>query len=87
MDLSDSVESVGHIQCYCPVLQLPRIAIHHGICRELMFSVRKYSTKLNDTTEPRWHFPPALSREAHAEWRLYKILEYMGLHVILPPGE
>ena len=24
--------------------------------------------------------------EAHAEWGLYKILEYMGLHEILPPG-
>ena len=40
----DSVESVGHIQCYCPALQLPRIAIHHGIWRELMFSIRKSST-------------------------------------------
>jgi len=30
-DPPDTVESVGHIQCYCPVLQLPRIAIHHGI--------------------------------------------------------
>jgi len=28
----------------------------------------------------------ALSPEAHAEWGLYKILEYMGLHEILPPG-
>jgi len=27
----DTVESVGHIQCYCPAVQLPRIAIHHGI--------------------------------------------------------
>jgi len=27
----DTVESVGHIQCYCLALQLPRIAIHHGI--------------------------------------------------------
>jgi len=27
-----------------------------------------------------------LSPEAHAEWGLYKILEYMGLHEILPPG-
>ena len=36
--------------------------------------------------EPRWHFPSALSPEAHAEWGLYKILEYMGLHEILPPG-
>jgi len=33
-----------------------------------------------------WHFPSALSPEAHAEWGLYKILEYMGLHEILPPG-
>ena len=26
------------------------------------------------------------SPEAHAEWGLYKILEYLGLHEILPPG-
>jgi len=51
-----------------------------------MFSIRKSSTELNDAAEPRWHPPSALSSEAHAEWGLYKILEYMGLHVILPPG-
>jgi len=85
-DPPDSVESVGHIQCYCPALQLPRIAIHHGIWRELMFSIRKSSTELNEALEPRWLFPSALSPEAHAEWGLYKILEYMGLHVIPPPG-
>jgi len=83
---SDSVESVGHIQCYCPAPQLPRIAIHHGISRELIFSIRKSSTELNDASEPRWHFPSAQSSEAHAEWGLYKILEYMGLHEIIPPG-
>ena len=66
--------------------QLPRIAIHHGIWRELMFSIRKSSTELNNASEPRWHFPSALSPEAHAELGLYKILEYMGLHEILPPG-
>jgi len=82
----DSVESVGHIQCYCPGVQIPRIAIHHGIWRELMFSIQKSSTELNDASEPRWHFPSSLSTEAHAEWGLYKILEYMGLHEILPPG-
>jgi len=87
MDPPDSAKSVGHIQYYCPVLQLPRIAIHHGIWRELIFSIRKSSTKLNDTMEPRWHFPSALSPEAHAEWGLCKILKYMELHVILPPGE
>jgi len=52
-----------------------------------MFSIRKSSTKLNDTMEPQWHFPSALSPEAHAELGLYKILEYMGLHEILPLGE
>ena len=52
-----------------------------------MFSVRKSSTKLNNKMEPRWHFPSALSLEAHVEWGLYTILEYMGLHVILPLGE
>ena len=51
-----------------------------------MFSIRKSSTELNDASEIRWHFPSALSPEAHAEWGLYKILEYMGLHEILPPG-
>jgi len=82
----DTVESVGHIQCYCPALQLPRIAIHHGIWRELMFSIRKSSTELNKASELRWQFPSALSPEAHAEWGLYKILEHMGLHEILPSG-
>ena len=51
-----------------------------------MFSIRKSSTELNDASKPRWHFSSALSPEAHAEWGLYKILEYMGLHEILPPG-
>ena len=51
-----------------------------------MFSIQKSSTELNDASEPRWHFPTALSPEVHAEWGLYRILEYMGLHEILPPG-
>jgi len=32
------------------------------------------------------NFSSALSPEAHAEWGLYKILEHMELHEILPPG-
>ena len=62
------------------------IAIHHGIWRELMFSIQKLSTELNDVSEPREHFPSALSPQSHVEWGLYTILEYMGLHEILPPG-
>ena len=52
-----------------------------------MLSIRKSSTELNEASEPRWHFPLALSPEAHAEWGLYKILKHMGLYEILPPGE
>ena len=78
IDPPDTVESVGHIQCYCPALQLPRIGIHHGIWRELMFSIRKASTELNDASEPRWHFPSALSPEAHAEWGLS--IQDSGIH-------
>jgi len=51
-----------------------------------MFSIRKSSTELNNALEPRWHFPSAPSPEVHAEWGLYKILEHMGLHEILPQG-
>ena len=86
MEAPNSVDSVGHIQCYCPALQLPRIAIQHGIGRELLFLIRKCSTQLDDKKEPTWHFPSALSPEAHAEWGLYKILEYMGLHEKPPMG-
>ena len=52
-----------------------------------MFSIRKSSTELNDEKEPRLNFSSALSPEAHVEWGLYKILEFMGLHEILPAGQ
>ena len=51
-----------------------------------MFSIRKSSTELNDVSEPQWFLPSALSPEVHAEWGLYKILEYKGFYEILPPG-
>jgi len=54
--------------------------------RELMFSIQKSSTELNDALEPQWHFPSALSPEAHAEWGLYKILESTRLREIFTPG-
>jgi len=50
MGAPDSVESVGHIQCYCPALQKPHIAINHRIWSELMFSIRKSSTEMVDAS-------------------------------------
>jgi len=53
-DPPDSIERVRHMKFYCPALQRPQIAIHHGIWRKLMFSIRKSATGLNDEMEPRW---------------------------------
>jgi len=52
MDPPDSIASAGHIQCYCPALQLPHIAIHHGRWMELILSIQKSSIGLNDAKEP-----------------------------------
>jgi len=48
----DSIASARHIQCYCPALQLPHIAIHHGRWMQLIFSIQKSSIGLNDAKEP-----------------------------------
>jgi len=52
-----------------------------------MFSIRKSSTELNEKKELKWYFPSALSPEAHEEWGMTKILEFMGLHEVLPLGQ
>ena len=36
-------ECLGHIQGYCKPLQKPRIAVHHGILRDLIRHIRKQS--------------------------------------------
>jgi len=41
-------ESLGHIQARCPVLTNPRIAVHHGIWRELLTVISQNSTETHD---------------------------------------
>jgi hypothetical protein len=43
-DVTPWLESLGHIQARCPVLRKPRIAVHHGIWRELLTVSRTHTT-------------------------------------------
>ena len=72
MEAPDSVESVKHIQCYYPALQLPHIAIHHGIWKALILC----SSKLNNENESRWQLCLDSSMECYAvskstPWLIY----------------
>jgi len=40
------LESLGHIQARCPALQRPRIAVHHGIWRELLTAISRNSVEI-----------------------------------------
>jgi len=41
-------ECLGHIQGYCKALQKPRIAVHHGIWRDLIRHIGKQSLEEHD---------------------------------------
>ena len=51
-------ESLGHAQCHCPALQRPRIAVHHGIWRELHVAISQWSKeKPQNDDNLEWGFP------------------------------
>ena len=60
-------ESIGHIQARCPALRKPRIAVHHGIWRELLTAISRNSLKEQDDGEKKWFFPLAVSKATHVE--------------------
>ena len=72
-------ESLGHIQARCPALQKPRIAVHHGIWRELLVSISRNSTEAHDSGERKWYFPSAVSETTHIEWTVRQILVHLDL--------
>ena len=72
-------ESLGHIQARCPALQKPRIAVHHGIWRELLVSISRNSTEAHESGERKWYFPSAVSEVTHIEWTVRQILVHLGL--------
>jgi hypothetical protein len=79
-NISDQTENLGHIQCWCPALERPRIAAHHCIWRELISLIQKYSTKkTEDKSTAAWSFPTANEQgAAHKEWTVKDILAHIG---------
>ena len=72
-------ESLGHIQARCPVLTNPRIAVHHGIWRELLTVISQNSTETHDEGGEKWFFPSAVSEASHIEWTVRQILVHLDL--------
>jgi len=50
------LESLGHIQARCPALRKPRIAVHHGIWRELLTAISMNSLETHDDGERKGTF-------------------------------
>jgi len=67
------------IQGYCKALQKPRIAVHHGIWRDLIRHIGKQSLEEHEDESRIWTFPISVSAVKHEEWELTKILTRMGL--------
>jgi len=72
-------ESLGHIQARCPVLRKPRIAVHHGIWRELLTAIDRNSSETNEDGTKKWFFPSAVNEATHLEWTVRQILVHLGL--------
>jgi hypothetical protein len=74
----DQTDNVGHIQGYCPALEIPRIAAHHCIWRELMSLIKRHSNeKSEDKETTKWSFPTATDEEIHKEWNMLDILTHI----------
>jgi len=74
-------ESPGHIQARCrAVLTKPRIAVHHGIWRELLTATfSRNSTETHDEGGEKWFFPSAVSEASHIKWTVRQILVHLYL--------
>jgi len=63
----------------CKALQKPRIAVHHGIWRDLIRHIGKQSLEEHDDGSRIWTFPTSVSAVKHEEWEMREILAHMGL--------
>jgi len=78
-DVTPWPESLGHIQARCPALRKPRIAVHHGIWRELLTANCRNSLETYDDGERKWNFPSAVNEAIHNEWTVRQIFVHLGL--------
>jgi hypothetical protein len=65
------------MQARCPVLKNPRIAVHHGIWRELLTAISRNSTETNDDGGEKWFFPSAVHEATYIEWTVRYILVHL----------
>ena len=73
-------KNAGHIQSHCPALQRPRIAVHHGIWRELHKTISRWSSeKIKKDEDLKWFFPSAVSDSDHDEWSFRRTVVHLGL--------
>jgi len=72
-------ECLGHIQGYCKALQKPRIAVHHGIWRDLLMHISRQSLEKNEDGSRVWTFPTTVNAAKHEEWEMRDILVHIGL--------
>jgi len=72
-------ECLGHIQGYCKALQKPRIAVYHGIWRDLIRHIGKQSLEEHEDGSRIWTFPTSVSAVKHEEWEMREIHTHMGL--------
>jgi len=72
-------ECLDHIQGYCKALQKPRIAVHHGIWRDLLMHIGRHSLEENEDGSRMWAFPTTVSAVKHDEWDMREILVHSGL--------
>jgi len=72
-------ECLGFIQVYCKALQKPRIAVHHGIWRDLIWHITKQSLKKHEDGSRIWTFPTSVSAVKHEERGTREILTNVSL--------
>jgi len=81
-DVTAWQESLGHIQARS-VLTKPRIAVHHGIWRELLTAINQNSTETHDNRGEKWFFPSDVNEashiESHIKWTVRQIVVHFDL--------
>jgi len=72
-------ECLGHIKGYCKALKKPRIAVHHGIWRDLIMHIGRQSLEENEDGSRAWSFSTSVSAIKHEEWEMRVIQVHIGL--------
>ena len=59
------------------MLTKPKIAVHHGILKELLKAISRHSTETHDEGSEKWFFPSAVRETSLIEWMTRQILVHL----------